>query len=94
MAIQTIRESYTRHITTFIQLDSSLQDPSVVLVTRRDFVDFVATKNQRDGYFFPVLLITPRRYGHTCVSVGNAFFVFGGWNGQQAVNSVVVLELL
>ncbi|CAN0495124.1 unnamed protein product, partial [Scytosiphon promiscuus] len=33
------------------------------------------------------------RYGHTCVSVGNAFFVFGGWNGQQAVNDVVVLEL-
>eukprot|EP00904_Undaria_pinnatifida_P012674 jgi/Undpi1/8537/HiC_scaffold_25.g11003.m1 len=33
------------------------------------------------------------KYGHTCVSVGNAFFVFGGWNGQQAVNDVVVLEL-
>lgn len=33
------------------------------------------------------------RYGHTCVSVGNAFFQFGGWNGQQAVNDVVVLEL-
>ncbi|CAM9346548.1 unnamed protein product, partial [Ectocarpus sp. 4 AP-2014] len=33
------------------------------------------------------------KYGHTCVSVGNAFFVFGGWNGQQACNEIVVFEL-
>ncbi|CAM9433010.1 unnamed protein product [Ascophyllum nodosum] len=33
------------------------------------------------------------RYGHTSVSVGNAFFVFGGWTGQKASSDLVVLEL-
>lgn len=33
------------------------------------------------------------KFGHTCTQVGNAIFVFGGWNGQQAVNDLDALSL-
>ncbi|CAM9123152.1 unnamed protein product, partial [Discosporangium mesarthrocarpum] len=33
------------------------------------------------------------KFGHTCVAIGSAFFIFGGWNGQQAVSDVIVLEM-
>ncbi|CAM9106819.1 unnamed protein product [Choristocarpus tenellus] len=37
--------------------------------------------------------VPEHKYGHTCVAIGNAFFLFGGWNGQQANSDVVVLTL-
>ena len=38
--------------------------------------------------------LLPGRHGHSCCSIGNAFFIVGGWDAQQAVNDVLVLEIL
>lgn len=48
----------------------------------------------------PVLLtrggpenMIPSLHGHSCAAVGDAFFVFGGWDAQQACSEVLVMEL-
>lgn len=33
------------------------------------------------------------RYGHTCSAVGNVLVIFGGWDGQQALSKVELVEL-
>ncbi|CAM9634761.1 unnamed protein product [Chrysoparadoxa australica] len=33
------------------------------------------------------------KHGHSCVNLGNAFFIFGGWTAQQATSELVVVEL-
>jgi N-acetylneuraminic acid mutarotase len=33
------------------------------------------------------------RYGHTATTMGNTIFIFGGWNGKQASNSLVQMTL-
>jgi N-acetylneuraminic acid mutarotase len=33
------------------------------------------------------------RYGHTMTAVGSKLFVFGGWNGKQACNDLVEVQL-
>ena len=33
------------------------------------------------------------RYGHTCTAMGDSLFVFGGWTGKQAVNSLTQIML-
>jgi hypothetical protein len=32
------------------------------------------------------------RYGHTCTIVGPHLFIFGGWDGNRALNSLLVGE--
>lgn len=33
------------------------------------------------------------KHGHTTTTVGDSLFIFGGWSGKQATNSLVQLVL-
>ena len=35
----------------------------------------------------------PHKYGHTAVNVQHHLFIFGGWNGKQATNDLVIAEI-
>ncbi len=33
------------------------------------------------------------KYGHTATVLGGSLFVFGGWNGKQALNSLIQITI-
>lgn len=36
----------------------------------------------------------PHKYGHTMTAVGPTLYIFGGWNGKQASNSLIEVSIL
>ncbi|TMW62732.1 hypothetical protein Poli38472_005350 [Pythium oligandrum] len=46
--------------------------------------------------WYPVVshgVVVSNRYGHTCTIVGPHLFIFGGWDGNRALNQLVVGEV-
>lgn len=58
-----------------------LHDP----VTREPKLDWTKPEGPRTHI--------PHKYGHTMTTVDNTLYVFGGWNGKQAVNDLVEIKL-
>ncbi len=44
-------------------------------------------------YFFTHLKIIGSRAAHSCDKVHNCLYIFGGWNGKNALNDLYILDL-
>jgi len=48
---------------------------------------------QSSTWFCPRTRPLEHKYGHTATTMGGSLFIFGGWSGKQASNTLVQLVL-